>query len=86
MSGIRDNSRPLKSFSAHDEENNWATVASQTVKLDMKAHEASDSFSEVIAAAKAVDGGTLLDFGSLGSITLTGVALSKLAADEFVFG
>ncbi len=43
-------------------------------------------FAEVIAAARAVDGGTLLDFGSRGSITLTGVALSKLAADDFVFG
>ncbi len=29
---------------------------------------------------------TVLDFGSLDPITLTGVALSKLAADDFVFG
>jgi hypothetical protein len=28
---------------------------------------------------------TVLDFGSLSPITLTGVALSKLAADDFVF-
>ncbi len=29
---------------------------------------------------------TVLDLGSLGTVTLTGVALSKLAADDFVFG
>jgi hypothetical protein len=28
----------------------------------------------------------VLDFGSLGTVTLTGVALTKLVADDFVFG
>jgi hypothetical protein len=31
-------------------------------------------------------GNTVLDFGRLETVTLTGVALSKLAADDFVFG
>jgi len=46
---------------------------------------AYDSFAEVIAAAHQVDGHTVLDFGSHGTITLDGVALSKLAADDFLF-
>jgi hypothetical protein len=29
---------------------------------------------------------TVLDFGGLGPVTLTGVAPAKLAADDFVFG
>jgi len=31
-------------------------------------------------------GNTALDFGSHGTVTLTGVALKKLAADNFMFG
>ena len=45
-----------------------------------------DSFAEVIAAASQSGGNTVLDFGSHGTVTLTGVALTKLAADDFVFG
>jgi hypothetical protein len=40
----------------------------------------------VEAAASQSGGNTVLNFGSLGSITLTGVALAKLFADDFVFG
>jgi hypothetical protein len=40
----------------------------------------------VEAAASQSGGNTVLDFGSLGCITLTGVALMKLVADVFVFG
>jgi hypothetical protein len=29
---------------------------------------------------------TVLDLGSLGTVTLTGVAVSNLAADDFVYG
>ena len=45
-----------------------------------------DSFAEVIAAAHEVDRNTVLDFGTHGTITLDGVSLSKLAADDFLFG
>jgi hypothetical protein len=42
--------------------------------------------AHVEAAASQSGGNTVLNFGSLGSITLTGVALAKLFADDFVFG
>ncbi len=45
-----------------------------------------DSFAEVIPAASQSGGNTVLDFGSLGTVTLTGVALTKLVPDDFVFG
>ena len=48
--------------------------------------EAYDSFAEVIAAASQSGGNTVLDFGSLGTVTLASVALTKLVADDFVFG
>jgi hypothetical protein len=48
--------------------------------------EAYDSFAEAVAAASQSGGNTVLDFGSPGTVTLTGVALTKLVADEFVFG
>jgi Ca2+-binding RTX toxin-like protein len=57
--------------------------AGDTLQLDLG--EAYDSFAEVIAAASQSGGNTVLDFGSLGTVTLTGVTLSKLAADDFVF-
>ncbi|MFM8747044.1 MAG: hypothetical protein ACKOED_10315 [Aestuariivirga sp.] len=44
------------------------------------------SFAEVIAAASKSSGNTVLDFGSLGTVTPTGVALTKLVPDDFVFG
>ncbi len=55
-----------------------------TLQLDLG--EAYDSFAEVIAAASQSGGNTVLDFGSLGTVALTGVALTKLVADDFVFG
>jgi hypothetical protein len=40
----------------------------------------------VEAAASQSGGNTVLDFGSLGTVTLTGIALTKLVAEDFVFG
>jgi Ca2+-binding RTX toxin-like protein len=48
--------------------------------------EAFDTFAEVIAAAHVVDGNTVLDFGSQGTITLEGVKPDLLTSDHFVFG
>jgi hypothetical protein len=58
--------------------------AGDTLRLDLS--DAYDSFAEVIIAASQSGGNTVLDFGSLGTVTLTGVALAKLVADDFVFG
>lgn len=53
--------------------------------LQLSLGAAFDTFAEVIAAANEVGGNTVLDFGSQGSVTLEGVSLSKLAADDFLF-
>ncbi|MFM8747489.1 MAG: hypothetical protein ACKOED_12625 [Aestuariivirga sp.] len=42
--------------------------------------------AHVEAAASQSGGNTVLDFGSLGTVTLTDVALTKLVAHDFVFG
>jgi hypothetical protein len=68
----------------HRDSGERSDVAGDTLRLDLG--EAWDSYAEVIAAAKTVDGSTVLDFGSLGTITLAGVTLSELKADDFVFG
>ena len=54
--------------------------------LHLSLGTAFDSFAEIIAAAHEVDGSTVFDFGNQGTITLDGVSLSKLAADDFLFG
>jgi Ca2+-binding RTX toxin-like protein len=46
---------------------------------------AFDSFEEVRAAARQVNADTVIHFGELGSITLQNVALTSLAADDFLF-
>ncbi len=98
MSNWRDYSRPRDCFSkgadsfvftgpiGADVITNFraGNGAGDTLRRDLG--EACDSFAEVIAAASQSGGNTVLDFGSLGTVTLTGVALTKLAADDFVFG
>jgi hypothetical protein len=58
--------------------------AGNTLRRDLG--EAYDSFAEVIASASQSGGNTVLDFGSLGTVTLTGAVMTKLVADDFVFG
>jgi hypothetical protein len=57
--------------------------AGDTLQRDLV--EACDSLAEVIATASQSGGNTVLDFWSLGTVTLTGVVMMKLAADDFVF-
>jgi len=47
---------------------------------------AFDTFAEVIAASSQVGADTMIDFGGGNSITLTGVAVGSLHADDFLFG
>jgi len=47
---------------------------------------AFDSFAEVEAAASQVGADTVIDFGGGNSITLEGVAVGSLHADDFLFG
>jgi hypothetical protein len=54
-----------------------------TLRCDLV--EACDRFAEVIAAASRSGGNIVQDFGSLGAVTLTGVVMMKLAADDLVF-
>ena len=63
---------------------NGQITGGKTLRCDLG--EACDSFAEAIAAASRSGGNTVLDFGSHGTVTLTGVELTKLAADNFMFG
>ncbi|MEB2844286.1 M10 family metallopeptidase C-terminal domain-containing protein [Endobacterium cereale] len=47
---------------------------------------AFDTFAEVYAASSQSGANTLINFGALGTITLQGVELSSLTADDFYFG
>jgi histidinol dehydrogenase len=47
---------------------------------------AFDSFAEVMAAAAQVGADTVIDFGGGNTITLVGVAMATLVADDFAFG
>jgi Ca2+-binding RTX toxin-like protein len=53
--------------------------------LQLSLGAAFDSFAEVRAAARQVNADTVIHFGELGSITLQNVALTSLAADDFLF-
>lgn len=52
------------------------------IQLDMSL---ADSFNDVLASASSVSGGTLIDFGTQGSIMLNGVTLSSLHQNDFQF-
>lgn len=53
--------------------------------LQLSLGSAYDSFAEVMAVASQVSADTVLDFGSLGIITLQNAALSAFNADDFLF-
>lgn len=47
--------------------------------------KAFDTFAEVLAAASDVGGDTVIDFGNGDTITIVGVTMAQLAADDFLF-
>jgi Ca2+-binding RTX toxin-like protein len=53
--------------------------------LQLSLGTAFDSFEEVRAVASQVKADTVINFGDLGSITLQNVAVTSLAADDFLF-
>jgi Ca2+-binding RTX toxin-like protein len=57
--------------------------AGDVIQLSLGA--AFDSFAEVRSAASQVNGDTVLNFGSLGNLTLQNVSLATLASDDFLF-
>lgn len=56
--------------------------------LDFAGFESTafDSFAEIYAASSQNGADTLINFGSLGTITLQGTELASLTADDFYFG
>ena len=52
-------------------------------RIDLRALAGVDDFGDVLAAARPVSGGVVLDFGD-DEITLLGVRASQLHADDFL--
>ena len=48
--------------------------------------DGTDTFADILAGAKAVDGGTEITFGRAGSIILADIEIEDLTADFFQFG
>ena len=53
--------------------------------IDLSAHSTLNDFAAVIAAADDTSGDTVIDLGGVNSLTLTGVLIGDLAADDFDF-